>query len=203
VVAQLAAASADAAVAAAASLGYPVALKILSADIAHKSEVGGVALGLRDAAAVREAFAAVTGGARRAKPDARIDGVLVARMVAGGVETIAGATRDPVFGPVVMFGLGGVFVEALGDVSFRAAPFDEAEARSMIAEIRGYPLLAGARGRPPADVDALAHALAALSRFAAAHAAAIDAVELNPLVALPEGQGALALDALIVPRAAG
>ena len=185
---------------AAAALGFPAALKIASPDIAHKSDVGGVALELDTADAVVEAFDAVTRRARAACPDARLDGVLVSPMVAGGVEMILGVRRDPAFGPVVMCGLGGVFVETLRDVAFRAAPFDDAEAHRMLRELRGYPLLAGARGRPPGDADALAAALAALSRFAAAHGGRLESAELNPVVVRPAGQGVVALDALIAPR---
>ena len=185
---------------AAGALGFPVALKIASPDIAHKSDVGGVALDLGTPEAVAEAFAAITDKARAACPRARLDGVLVSPMVRDGVEMILGAQHDPTFGPVVMCGLGGVFVEVLADVSFRPAPFDDAEAHRMLRELQGYPLLAGARGRPPGDVDALAAALAALSRFAAAHAERLASAELNPVVVRPAGQGVIALDALIVSR---
>ena len=189
------------AVQAAEAFGFPAALKIASPDIVHKSDAGGVALGLGSAAAVAEAFAAVTGAARAAHPDARLEGVLVSPMAGDGVEMILGVQHDPTFGPVVLCGLGGVFVETLGDVAFRAAPFDAAEARRMVGELRGLPLLTGARGRPPADVDALADALAALSRFAAVHADRIASAELNPVLVRPAGQGVVALDALIVPAA--
>ena len=185
---------------AAAELRFPVALKIASPDIAHKSEAGGVALDLATADAIVEAFAAVTATARSAHPDARLDGVLVSPMVRGGVEIILGVQNDPTFGPVVMCGLGGIFVEVLEDVTFRAAPFDPAEAHRMLRELQGFPLLAGVRGRPPADVDALAAALAALSRFAAAHAGHLDSAELNPVVVRAAGHGVVALDALIAPR---
>ncbi len=201
VASRLCATAGDAAEAAAA-LGFPAALKIASPDIAHKSDVGGVALDLDTPDAAAEAFAAVTGKARAARPHARIDGVLVSPMVRNGVEMILGVQHDPTFGPVVMCGLGGVFVEVLADVSFRPAPFDAAEAHRMLRELRGFPLLAGTRGRPPGDVDALAAALAALSRFAAAHAGRLESAELNPVVVRPAGQGVVALDALIVPRAA-
>ncbi len=184
---------------AAAALGFPVALKIASPDIAHKSDVGGVALELETPDAVAEAFTAVTDKARAACPRARVDGVLVSPMVRNGVEMILGVQHDPTFGPVVMCGLGGVFVEILADVSFRPAPFDAAEAHRMLRELQGYPLLAGARGRPPGDVHALAEALAALSRFAAAQAERLESAELNPVVVRPAGQGVVALDALIVP----
>jgi hypothetical protein len=124
--------------------------------------------------------------------------VLVSPMIADGVECILGAKIDPVFGPVVLFGLGGVFTEVLKDVSFRRAPFGEATAHEMIGELRGVALLRGARGRQAADLDALARAISRLSLFAAAHGDAIESVEMNPLRALPEG--CLALDALIVKK---
>ena len=192
--------TARAAVSAATELGFPVALKIASADILHKTEAGGVELGLATADDVAQAFAAVTGRARLARPDARIEGVLVSHMVTGGVETILGVQDDPTFGPVVMFGLGGIFVEMLKDVAFRVAPFEEDEAHRMMREVKGFPLLDGARGRPRCDLDALAAALAALSRFAAAHAGHLHSAELNPVIVLAEGQGLVALDALIVPK---
>ena len=187
--------SADEAVAAATALGLPVVLKIVSPDILHKSDVGGVRVGLATEAAVREAYEAVVARVRAAAPHARIDGCLVAPMVRGGVETIIGVTRDHTFGPVVMFGLGGIFVEALGDVSFRVAPFDVTQAHRMIDEIRGRKVLDGLRGAPPADVGALAQALATLSGFAAAHRAHLLSVEANPFIVLE--RGAVALDAVI------
>lgn len=200
VVRELVAASAAEAARCAAELGFPVVLKIASADIAHKSEIGGVLLGLQDEAQVREGFGTLMQRAQTHAPQARLDGVVVARMAARGVETILGVTRDPVFGAVVMFGLGGVFVEAFKDVSFRVAPFGVDEARAMIDEVKGRVLLTGLRGQPPADEDALALAIAQLSVYAARHADVIDSIDINPFVVLPRGQGALALDALIVPR---
>ncbi len=186
------------AAAAAADLGFPVVLKVLSADIVHKSDIGGVRLGVSDRATAETAFDEILTSARTAQPDAEIDGCLVAPMITGGVETILGVQRDPVFGPIVMFGLGGIFVEALKDVTFRAAPFDEAEARAMIEEIAAFPVLTGLRGQPPADLDALAAALARLSLFAAANADAIESLDLNPFLVRPDG--ALALDAVLVTR---
>ncbi|MFJ1258544.1 acetate--CoA ligase family protein [Cupriavidus sp. CuC1] len=129
---------------------------------------------------------------------ARLDGLLVAPMIKGGVECILGVQRDPVYGPVVMFGLGGVLVEAMPDVAFRMAPFDERDAHAMIDEIRGRRVLAGMRGQPPADVSALASALAALSRFAWANRDAVVSVDVNPFIVLPLGGGALALDAVVI-----
>ncbi len=197
-----AATAADAA-AAAEAIGFPVVLKVLSPDILHKTEVGGIRVGLGDGAAVAAAFEAMMAEVRSKRPEARIEGAIVAPMVSGGVETILGVTRDPVFGPVVLFGLGGILTEVLEDVSLRVAPFDREEALSMIHEIRGVKVLQGARGAPPADVDALADALVALSRFAAAHADDLETLDLNPVVALPEGRGCIALDALVVGRRAG
>ena len=184
----------------AAAIGFPVVLKIASPDIAHKTEIGGVVVGVRDEREAREVAAAILARAAQHRPDARIDGLLVSPVVSGGVEVIAGVSSDPTFGPVVMFGLGGVLVEVLKDVTFRVAPFDEAEARRMIREIRGYPILEGVRGAAAADVDALAAMLAKLSRFAAANASALDSVDLNPVRVLDAGKGLAVLDALIVPR---
>ncbi|MCH8503452.1 MAG: acetate--CoA ligase family protein [Ectothiorhodospiraceae bacterium] len=182
-------------------LGYPAVLKIVSADVLHKSDVGGVALGLQDRAAVLDAFNTCTRRVSQAMPHARIDGCLVAPMRADeGLETILGVHVDPVFGPVVMFGLGGVFVEVLKDVTFRVAPFGLDEAHAMIDEIRGRSILSGVRGLPPADIDRLASTLSALSVFAKANEASLASIDINPFMIYPEGKGALALDALVVGR---
>jgi acyl-CoA synthetase (NDP forming) len=192
--------TAEDAVAAFRAIGGPVALKIASADIAHKTEIEGVLLNVAGADPVRRGFVELTQRAAAQAPAARIDGVLVSAYIAGGVETIIGVKRDPVFGPVLVFGLGGIFVEALGDVAVRLAPIDAAEARAMIDETRARAILDGARGRRRCDTAALAAALVALSEFAAAHADDIESVDINPFAVLPEGQGAVALDALIVRR---
>lgn len=188
------------AVAAFRDLDGPVVLKIASPDIAHKTEIGGVLLDLKDADAVRNGFNDLIRRAKVQVPEARIDGVLVAPYVTGGVETILGIKRDPVFGPVVVFGLGGVFVEVLQDVALRLAPVDRAQALEMIGEIKGRAILEGARGRPAGDIDALADALVNLSQFAAAYADELESVDINPFVVLPRGKGGFALDALIVRR---
>jgi acyl-CoA synthetase (NDP forming) len=190
--------SPDEAVAAAEKLGFPVVLKINSPDIQHKSEVGGVALNLADKDAVAGAYVEVLARARRHRPDARLEGVLVSPMVTGGVECILGVQRDPVFGPAVVFGLGGIFVEVMKDSVLRLAPFGRDEAMDMIRAIKGFPLLDGARGRPRMDQEALADALARLSAYAAAYADAIESIDVNPFIALP--QGGAAVDALIVPH---
>ncbi|MDW8313337.1 MAG: acetate--CoA ligase family protein [Rhodovarius sp.] len=178
---------AEAAVQAAEALGYPVVLKILSPDILHKSEIGGVLLDLADASAVRAGYAELLERARRCTPAARIEGVLVAKQLRGATELAFGILRDPVFGPVAMVGLGGIFIEVLQDVVFRRCPFDAAEAERMIRSLRGFPLLDGARGRPRADLGALARALSALSAFAVAAGPRLLSVDVNPVLALPEG----------------
>jgi acyl-CoA synthetase (NDP forming) len=191
--------SRDEAVAAANAIGFPVVLKVLSGDIAHKSEAGGVVLGLRNADAVASGYDVMMTRVRERVPNARIEGALVARMIEG-IETVIGTKRDAVFGPVVMFGLGGVYVEVLKDVTLRLAPVDRAAAHEMIRAIKGFPLLAGARGRPAADLDALADALVAMSRFCAAHAN-VESAEINPFIALPKG--GVAVDALILTDPGG
>ena len=196
------AATSEAATAASEELGFPVVLKIASAEIQHKSEIGGIVLGLEDAGQVEAAFDDVMIRAREKAPRAKLDGVIVARMAPPGIETILGASQDPVFGPVVMFGLGGVFVEVMKDVTFRVAPFDVDEAHRMISEIKAARILDGVRGHPAADKDALAQALAKLSEIAAANADNIDSIDINPFIVLPEGEGALAVDALLVPKKA-
>ncbi|MEK9753232.1 MAG: acetate--CoA ligase family protein, partial [Rhodospirillaceae bacterium] len=162
--------SAEDAVAAWLEIEGPVAMKIASPDIAHKTEIGGVLLNVDGAAAVADGFRTLMARAETAQPDARLDGVIVAEMAAKGVECVLGVVNDPVFGPAVMFGLGGIFVEVLKDVSFRLAPFGTDEAKRMIDEIKGRAMLDGVRGAPAADLDALAEALARLSVFAAANA---------------------------------
>ncbi|MSP89361.1 MAG: CoA-binding protein [Alphaproteobacteria bacterium] len=183
---------------AARALGLPVALKILSPDIAHKTEVGGVALSLDTPEAVADAYSAMMERVRRAAPSARIDGALVSPMVRGGVEAILGVQHDPVFGPAVMVGLGGIFAEVIGDVAFRLAPFGVDDARDLIAGLKGYKLLTGVRGRPRLDVDALARALSALSCFAAANAGAIESIDINPIIVTE--RGVVAVDGLVVAR---
>lgn len=194
------AANSDEAVAAADEFGHPVVMKVASADIGHKSDIGGVMLGLSDGAAVRNAFDEISANVATNAADAKLDGMLVAPMISGGVECIIGVHGDPVFGPMVMFGLGGILVEVLKDVTFRAAPFGLDEAHRMIRDIAGYPVLEGVRGQPPADVDALAEALSRLSVYAAQHADAIDSIDINPFVVFEQGKGAMALDGLIVPK---
>jgi len=194
---EAACATVDAAVAAAERFGFPVVMKILSPDIVHKSEIGGVLLDIADAAAVRSGFDLLLSRAKTAAPSARIDGVLVAKQLKGGVECILGIHRDPVFGPMAMFGLGGIFVEVLKDVVFHRCPFGVDTAEAMIRSIKGAPLLLGARGRKTADIKALAEMLSQLSAFAVAAGDRLQSIDLNPVLAMPDGQGAFAVDAVI------
>jgi len=178
-------------------LGYPVVLKIDSADIAHKTDVGGVRLGCADGASVRQAFGEMLAEVQRRAPSARLDGVLVQPMVAGGTEMILGVKSDPLFGPAVVCGFGGVFVEVLRDVAIRVPPLDVTEARAMIGELRGRALLHGARGRAPADVAALAETLVRLAALADAHRGRLRALDLNPVLVREDGHGVVTVDWLI------
>lgn len=182
----------------AADMGQAVVLKIVSPDIAHKTEIGGVILDVKTPEEAEVATDALLARVSHLLPQARLSGVLVTPMCRAGVETICGIFTDPVFGPVVMFGLGGVHVEVLRDVAFRLAPISEDEAHDMVSSIRGHRLLDGVRGAPPSDKHALAKALARLSEFAVDYRGLIDEVDINPLVVLPDGDGVYALDALIV-----
>jgi acyl-CoA synthetase (NDP forming) len=186
--------SAANAVAAAASIGYPVVLKVQSRDIAHKTEVGGVRLGLRTAAEVRRAYAEVKSAAR----GVRFEGVLVSQQVEPVAELIAGISSDPQFGNMVLVGMGGIFTESLRDVSLRMPPIDEQTAAEMLEELRGANVLDGVRGRPPADRASLVKVLVALSDIALDLGERLVELDINPLFALPAG--ALAGDALLVMR---
>jgi len=180
------------------SIGYPVVLKIESPDILHKTEAGGVLLNLNDAAAVKEGYELITKRAHSYNPAARLDGVLVQEMLSPGLEVILGVKKDPLFGPTVLFGLGGIFVELLKDVSMRAAPLRENDARAMIEEIQGKALLDGLRGQPPRDREALVSILMKLSRLAVELSDEIAELDINPLVLYAGGEGAVAADALVV-----
>ncbi len=187
--------SVDEAVSLADDFGYPVALKVVSDAITHKSDVGGVELGLADADAVRAAYDRIQAAGKAAVPDATIDGVSVQPMAAAGTEVIMGMTKDPQFGPVLMFGLGGVLVEILKDVAFRVVPLESRDATQMVREIKGFPVLEGYRGAAPADLAALESILMKLSEFAAANPE-VDELDLNPIFAYDDG--AVAVDARIV-----
>jgi len=189
------AATREEAVAAARQIGLPVVLKIVSPDISHKSDVGGVKLNLGSQEAVAAAFDEIVAAAQRAQPGATILGVSVQKMARPGVEVIMGMTKDPQFGPVLMFGLGGVFVEVLKDVAFRIVPLEPRDARQMIRDIQGFPVLEGFRGQEPADLAALEDMLMRLSAFVEGHPE-IQELDLNPVFAYKDG--ALAVDARIV-----
>lgn len=189
--------SADEAAAAAERIGFPVALKVESKEITHKSDVGGVALKLLSAAEVRDAYARIRTEVSRRAPGAKTDGVIVQRMAGEGVEMIFGVKRDPMFGPVVLCGFGGVLVELLKDVAVGIPPLSRAQAEDMIRRLRAFPVLGGLRGKPPADADALCDALVALSRLALSLADQLVGLDINPLIVLPKGQGVVAVDAVV------
>jgi acyl-CoA synthetase (NDP forming) len=178
-------------------IGYPVALKVLSPDVLHKSDVGGIVLGIEGAEALQAEWAALLARVEQRVPGARIGGVLVQQMLAGGREVILGGKRDPSFGPVVMFGLGGVYVEVFEDVAFRLAPLTREDAEEMIAEVRGSRLLRGVRGEPPLDVEAVTAALMALSRLLAECPEVME-VDVNPLLVFEHGVAAV--DARVIVR---
>ena len=191
--------SRDEAVALAQRIGYPVVLKVQSPDISHKTEAKAVRLDLASEADVAAAYDEILRNAKAYKKDARIDGVLVQEMVSGGIEAILGITNDKLFGPAVMFGLGGIFAEVLKDVAFRIAPVTRAGALEMIAEIKGYAVLTGARGAAHADIDALADAIVRLSALAIDLEEHVAELDINPLFVFSKGKGVKAGDALIKP----
>ncbi len=192
------AATAEEAVDAAQRIGFPVAMKVNSPDILHKTEAGGIRLRLSSPAEVSAAFAEITGNARRYDPQAAIDGVLVQEMVSNGVEVIAGINYDPQLGPVVLFGSGGVMVEVYNDVAVRHCPITRAEALEMIDQVKGAKLLRGFRGAPEADVPALADTLVKVSHLAVHLEGQLSELDINPLMVLPKGQGVKVADALAV-----
>jgi hypothetical protein len=190
--------TAPGAAAAAMNVGFPLVMKILSADIEHKSDVGGVVLGLNDAAEAEKAFRAMMRRVRYATPEARLDGALLMEQVEADREVIIGVTRDATFGPVIMFGLGGVATEVFREVSFRALPITEADAHDMIAELpRAAKLLGAFRGKPAADLGSLERLLLAVGRLLSSRPD-IDQLDLNPVIASPDG--AIAVDARILVR---
>jgi acetate---CoA ligase (ADP-forming) len=176
-------------------MGFPVVLKIESAQISHKSDAGGVALGLTCATEVREGFARMQRRVNAQIPDARIDGIVVQRMAGAGVEMILGIKRDSMFGPVVLCGFGGILVELFKDVAIGIPPLSKEQAQSMISRLRGSAILDGVRGKPPADVDALCAAIAGLSRLAIDLSDRLEGLDINPLIV--QTQGAVAVDALV------
>ena len=189
------ASSEDEAVKFAEEIGYPIVLKIVSPDVIHKFDVGGVILNLKSAEEVRKAYNQIIENVRKHKPNARILGVTVQEMAPPSTEVIVGAIKDAQFGPTLMFGLGGIFVEVLKDVTFRIAPITEEEAKEMISEIKAYPILKGYRGNPPADIDSIAKILVNTSKLVIDHQE-IKELDLNPIIVYESG--AKTVDARII-----
>jgi acetyltransferase len=185
---------------AAKEIGYPLVLKLVAADVQHKSDIGGVVVGIRDDDELRAAHARIAENLARARAGARLGEVLLAQQVAGGIELVLGVQRDPEIGPVLMFGTGGVLLELGRDVSFGAVPLSLWQAKAMLERTRAGALLAGYRGAPPADRESVLSAMLGLGRLAHDLGDRIESIDINPLLALPAGQGALALDALMVFR---
>ncbi|MDD5093748.1 MAG: acetate--CoA ligase family protein [Dehalococcoidia bacterium] len=176
-------------------MGFPVAMKIVSPDIIHKSDIGGVKLGIKNTTEATRAYSEIMAAANQKEPEARIYGVSVQKMSRPGVEVIMGMSKDAQFGPVLMFGLGGVFVEVLKDVSFRIVPLVPRDATQMIQEIKGYPVLKGYRGQEPANITSLEETLLKLSSFIE-QTPEIRELDLNPMFAYPDG--VIAVDARII-----
>ncbi len=194
---EILAANEEEAVKAAEDLGYPVAMKIMSPDILHKTDTGGVLLNITTPGAVRESFRRLTETALASKPGAQLEGILVQEMLTGGTEMIVGVGKDPVFGPTVLTGLGGIFVEALEDTALRVVPVSPLDAEEMLTELKGRKILAGLRGQPPADTEAVREIIQRVSRLAEDFPN-IAELDINPLFVYPRGKGACAADALIV-----
>ena len=192
--------NAEEAVATAEAIGYPAVLKVVSPDVIHKSDVGGVLVGLRDAQAVRSGYERIIASVCAALPEASVEGVLVCEQVLEGIEVIVGVTNDQVFGPTIMFGLGGVFVEVLNDVSFRVVPLKRVDAQEMIRECKGSAVLSGLRGKPRADVDALVDLIVSVSDFVVGHGRVVE-LDLNPVRV--NQRGARALDVRLILGQAG
>ncbi|MDR0373528.1 MAG: acetate--CoA ligase family protein [Nitrososphaerota archaeon] len=176
-------------------IGYPIVLKIVSPDIIHKSDAGGVKVNLKTASEVEGAYKTILENAKKYKADAKIEGIIVQEMAPSGIEVIVGAVKDPQFGQTVMFGLGGIFVELLKDVNFRVAPITKEDAKEMITQLKAFPLLNGYRGSKPADIDALAEILCNVSQLILDNPE-IAELDLNPVLAYPNG--AKAVDARII-----
>jgi acetyltransferase len=192
--------TADDAVEVANKMGYPVVLKVASPDILHKTDVGGVKVDLQNATDVRDAFDLITYRAQRYLPEARLWGCLVQKMVPEGLEVLIGMNRDPQFGPLVTFGLGGIYVETLRDVAFRVAPFSRREASEMLREIRASALLDGVRRQPPVDKEMLVEALLRIAQLVMDFPE-IEELDINPFVIYNEGQGGIAIDMRLILRA--
>jgi acyl-CoA synthetase (NDP forming) len=193
-------ASVDSAASAAKEIGYPVVLKLVSAEVTHKSDIGGVILGIESEGELRRAYTRLEQNFAKARPGAKLDRVLVAQQIVGGVELVLGVQRDPEVGPVLMFGTGGVLLELTKDVSFGAVPVPPWQAKAMIERTTAGRLLKGYRGSPACDDASVLKALIALGRLAHDLGDQLESIDINPFVALPAGEGAVALDALVVLR---
>jgi acetate---CoA ligase (ADP-forming) len=189
--------SLDEALAAAGRVGYPIVLKVASPEISHKTDVGGVALGIADPGALREAWERMQRSLRAAAPQARIEGFEVESQIPSGKEVIVGVQRDPNFGPIVVFGMGGIYVEVLRDVTFRLAPLRTLSAEHMVESVRAFPLLKGVRGEPPSDLAALAEVIERVSQLAVELPEVVE-LDINPLIVRARGMGAVAVDARVV-----
>ena len=177
-------------------VGFPLVMKILSPDIVHKTDVGGVILNIKDEEEALKAWDTIMNNVKKHAPNAKIDGVLLEQMVEGGYEVIIGGLRDPVFGPVVMFGgLGGIYVELFGDTSFRLAPIDEIEAEEMLKETKGYVILSGYRGLPKGDIESLKKLIVKVSKVMSEHSEILE-LDLNPVRVFTKG--VVVLDAKII-----
>lgn len=188
------------AIAAADAIGYPIALKVASPDISHKTDVGGVRLGLTGPLAVAEAFAAILAAVAATAPGAAVEGVMVAEMIAGEQELIVGLKRDLIFGPTVLVGLGGIWVELLKDVARRVCPISPGDAADMLAELKAFPLLRGYRGHPQCDIAAVERLLLRIAALAEAEPSVLE-LDLNPVLVGPAGGGAIAVDVRLVVEA--
>jgi acetyl-CoA synthetase (ADP-forming) len=176
-------------------IGYPTVLKVVSPDVIHKFDVGGVVLDVENPEDVQDAYKKILENVKKNKPDAKIQGILVQEMAPSSTEIIVGSTKDPQFGPALMFGLGGIFVEVLKDVTFRIAPITEQDAREMITEVKAYPVLKGYRGQPPADINAIVKILLNTSKLVMDHQE-IKELDLNPIIVYEKG--AKTVDARII-----
>lgn len=185
------------AISAAEEIGYPLVMKVVSPQISHKSDIGGIRLSLQNAAEVKAAYQDIIDSISKKLPGTFLEGVQLQPMLSGGKEVILGMVNDPTFGPILMFGLGGVYIEILKDIRFEIAPVDEREAREMVTRIKTYPLLAGTRGEKPSDIDALVDIILKVSRLVCDFPE-IEEFEINPIIVLEKGKGALAVDLRLI-----
>lgn len=190
--------SSEAALSIANRIGYPIVLKVLSSEIVHKTEADTIRLDIRTESELRSGYDDIIREAKQHRPEATIDGVLVQEMVQGGTEVIVGVSRDPLFGLTIMFGIGGILVEILRDVSLRVLPITSDDAEDMIQEIKGYKVLQGYRGRPKADIAAITDVLLKISRLSGDFKGSLVEIDINPLIVLSEGNGAKAVDIRLV-----